>query len=214
MIKKYLAVFLFLAVLAGALTACAPNYTDEFVALTDRFNEMNAEWSALMEEETALNAASPDFAAIDTYYDHATEVANAEVNELTAMMDTLESYQEGVNPQDYEGFMEVLNDTVNTTEVALAYFSFDRGWAKAKTIKDDMNELTIEWNDLNTDEKTLAVAEGYLASMNDLKDKLVSIKDEIDAETYDVMIGNLDTTIEAFEESIAALKAEEINAEQ
>jgi len=213
MIKTRWVVLIFVIAFTASFSACGTDYTKEFVAMTERFDEMDAEWVALMDEEATLNAASPSFETIDAFYDRATAKANADIVELNGMINTLESYQSGINELDYEEFIEVLTNTVSTTQVAVEYFAFDRGWAKAKTINDDYNELAEEWNELDSGEKTSAVAQGYLDRMIELNDSLELIKEEIDAETFDEMKGNLDSAIEALSESITALKADEAESE-
>ncbi len=209
MIKKRWVTLILILTITGMLSACGANQAQEFIALTDRVSEMDAEWTTLMEEEAALNAASPSFETIDAFYDRAIAKANADIDELNGMIDTLESLKQGINELDYEEFKEVLINTVSTTQVAVDYFSYDRGWAKAKAINDDYHEFAEEWNDLDKSEKTLEVASGYLDRMIELNDTLEIIKDEIDVETYDEMKDNLKSAIEAFNESITALKEEQ-----
>ncbi len=208
--KKFrCAAILTMLIMILLFSACGLDYTEDFLAMNARFNEMDAEWTALMEEEAVMNAATPSFDAIDDFYDRATQQANSDMAELGEMIRTLKTYQKGINEKDYEEFMEILNDSYNTTEIALDYFAYDRGWTKAKSINDDNSALAEEWNNLKNADKTAAVAQGYKTRMLELKEKLISIQEEIDIETYDEMMGNLDDAIDAFDEWVTRLEAEE-----
>ncbi|MEX1307055.1 MAG: hypothetical protein AB1Z19_00850 [Eubacteriales bacterium] len=209
MLQKRLFTCLLILVLLLSFSACAPDYTDEFISMTERFSKMDMMWSELLDEEAAMNTAAPNFDTIDAFYDKAVAQATSDINELIGMIAALEGYKDGINALDYDEFMAVLSDSLNTTQVALECFEYDRGWIKAKSISDDYHAYADEWNTIEKSDKTTAVAQGYLTRMIELKEKLDSIQNEIDVETYEEMSRNLDSAIEAFSESIQALEAAE-----
>ena len=206
---------LWIVILLGLMllfAGCA-DYTAEFTVMTQRFDEMDSEWTELLAEEAALHSATPSFDAIDAFYDKAINQAVSDIEEITEMKLTLESIKDGINEKDYEDFLEVLDDTLNVTQVSVEYFVYDRGWTKAKSIDDDYHILIDEWNNLSKEHKTLDVANGYLERMTEMKEKLMTIEEEIDALTYSEMEAKLDDAIEAFNESIAGLEASSEQAE-
>jgi len=189
--KTFLAVIFVLALL---LSACAPDYTDEYNSLYDDYEDAYDEWESAADEYAGSDIPENlgSVYAIDDYAAEFEGLSESSIEFCMDAMDELDGYSEGISEDDYDSLYEELEDFAADVEETNNEFLFNKYYA----ILFQVNKDIVTAKDSHAGEDTVKGLEMTCDDLDELYDFMADIEGGIKSLAKDYDAGTIEDDYE------------------